>query len=293
MNEEKKKLIIPYLLPAVGMYLFFFIGPAIYGLWISFHKWSGFTDHMDFVGLKNYIQIFKDPIYWQSFRNMMLILFVGGIFVFLIGLLFTSLMSQGMKAKKAVRAIIFFPYIIAPVALGIVWNYLYRFDIGFFNSVLDLFGIGGVNWTGPGLIVMSSIIAIVWYSVGFYAVILLSGVDKIPNTLFEAARIEGASTFQIFMRVTLPLIWDVLSIAVILWGINAIRLFDFLFAFGGPEPPSRMWNTAMYQYILGFGQRTPIYELGYSSAIAVTMVFVVFIFIIITRKVFKREVYEL
>src|SRR5699024_9450115 len=128
---------------------------------------------------------------------MMLILLVGGIFVFLIGLLFTSLMSHGMKAKKVVRAVIFFPYIIAPVALGIVWNYLYRFDIGFFNSLLDVIGMKPINWTGPALIMMSSIIAIVWYSVGFYAVILLSGVDKIPTTLFEAARIEGASTFQI------------------------------------------------------------------------------------------------
>lgn len=293
MNSGKRKLIIPYLLPAIGLYLIFFIGPAIYGLWISFHKWSGFTENMDFVGLANYSKLLNDPVYWKSFFNMMLILIVGGIFVFLIGLLFTSLMSQGMTAKKAVRAIIFFPYIIAPVALGIVWNYLYRYDIGFFNSLLDVVGIPPVSWTGSSLIMMSSVIAIVWYSVGFYAVILLSGVDKIPNTLFEAARIEGASTFQIFKNVTLPLIWDVLSIAVILWGINAVRLFDFLFAFGGPEPPSKMWNTAMYQYILGFGQRTPIYQLGYSSAIAVSMVIVVFIFILISRRIFKREIYEL
>lgn len=293
MNKEKKKLIIPYLLPAIALYLVFFIGPALYGLWISFHKWSGFTAEMDFVGLANYTKLLHDSTYWKSFINMMLILIIGGVFVFLLGLLFTALMSHGMKAKKAVRAVIFFPYIIAPVAIGIVWNYLFRFDIGFFNSLLDLLGIKAINWTGPSLIMMSSIIAIIWYSVGFYAVILLSGVDKIPATLFEAARIEGASTFQIFKNVTLPLIWDVLSIAVILWGINAVRLFDFLYAFGGPEPPSRMWNTAMYQYILGFGQRTPIYQLGYSSAIAVTMVLVVFIFILVSRRVFRREVHEL
>lgn len=293
MDKEKKKLTIPYLLPAVALYLIFFIGPAIYGLWISFHSWSGFTQNMDFIGLKNYTKIFGDPIYWQSFKNMMLILFVGGIFVFLIGLLFTALMSQGMPAKKVVRAIIFFPQIVAPIALAIVWNYLYRFDTGFFNSVFEFIGLEAVNWTSPDNIMMSAVAAIVWYSTGFYAVILLGGVDKIPNTLFESARIEGASTFTIFRKVTLPLIWDVFSIAVILWGINAIRLFDFLFAFGGPEPPSRMWNTAMYQYILGFGQRTPIYELGYSSAIAITMVIVVFIFVITGRKLFKREIYEL
>nr|WP_275695475.1 sugar ABC transporter permease [Fredinandcohnia sp. SECRCQ15] len=223
----------------------------------------------------------------------MLILFVGGIFVFLIGFLFTALLSQGVIAKKAIRAIIFFPQIIAPIALAVVWNYLYRYDIGFFNSVLTAIGLDPVNWTGPDNIMMSAITSIIWYSTGFYAIILLAGVDKIPNTIFEAARVEGASTFTIFTKVTLPLIWDVMSIAIILWGINAIRLFDFLFAFGGAEPPTRMWNTAMYQFILGFGQRTPIYQLGYSSAIAVTMVVVVLLFVVTGRRLFKREVYEL
>jgi len=293
VDKERKKLVIPYLLPAVALYLVFFIGPAIYGVWISFHKWSGFTKEMDFIGLKNYTKIFVDPIYWQSFKNMMLILLVGGLFVFLIGMLFTSLLSSGVTAKKAVRAIIFFPNIIAPIALAIVWNYLYRFDIGFFNSVLNVFGIESVNWTSPSLIMISAVVAIIWYSTGFYAIILLGGVDKIPNTMFEAAKIEGASTYTIFRKITLPLIWEVLAIAVILWGINAIRLFDFLFAFGGAEPPSRMWNTAMYQFILGFGQRTPIYELGYSSAVGVSMVVVVLIFVLTGRKLFKREVYEL
>ncbi|MBM7587911.1 ABC-type sugar transport system permease subunit [Bacillus pakistanensis] len=293
MRDEKKKLIIPYLLPAVALYLVFFIGPAIYGLWISFHEWNGFTEKMSFVGIKNYLKILEDPIYWQSFLNMMLILFVGGIFVFFIGFIFTALMSQGVTAKKAIRAIIFFPQIIAPIALAVVWNYLYRFDIGFFNSILNALGLNPVNWTGPDNIMMSAVISIVWYSTGFYAIILLAGVDKIPNTIFEAARVEGASTIKIFTKITIPLIWDVISIAVILWGINAIRLFDFLFAFGGPEPPTRIWNTAMYQFILGFGQRTPIYQLGYSSAIAITMIIVVLLFVVTGRKLFKREVYEL
>lgn len=293
MRLGKKKLTIPYLLPALSLYLILFIGPAIYGIWISFNEWSGFADDMKFVGLKNYGKLIGDPIYWQSFLNMLLILFVGGLFVFLIGFIFTALMSQGVTAKKAIRAIIFFPQIIAPIALAVVWNYLYRFDIGFFNSILTSIGLNPVNWTGPNNIMMSAIIAIIWYSAGFYAIILLAGVDKIPNTIFEAARVEGASTFKIFTKITLPLIWDVMSIAVILWGINAIRLFDFLFAFGGAEPPTRMWNTAMYQFILGFGQRTPIYQLGYSSAIAVTMIFVVLLFVVTGRKLFKREVYEL
>lgn len=293
MKQGRKKLIIPYLLPAIIIYAWFVVYPTFQGLYISFFNWSGFTSNMKYVGLDNYAKLLTDPIYWSSVKVTIITLIVGGIFVFFIGFVFTAVMSQGMKAKKAVRTIIFFPQIVAPIALAIVWNYLYRYNQGFFNSVLTSLGFDQVNWTGPDHIMWSALVGIIWYSVGFYAIILLSGVDKIPHTIYESARIEGASTFQIFCKITLPLIWDVLSIAIILWGINMIRLFDFLFAFGGPTPPMEIWNLAAYQFILGFGARYPIYQLGYSSAIAVTMIILVGLFILVSRRLLKRAVYEL
>lgn len=290
---NRKKLIIPYLMPAVLVYSLFFIVPTLHGLYISFHEWSGFTDNMLFVGFDNYSKMLTDKIYWLSFKNTLLILLVGGCVVFLVGFIFTSLMSQGIKAKRAIRAIIFFPQIVAPIAIAIVWNYLYRYDEGLFNSLLNTLGFDSINWTSSNNIMISAVIAIIWYSLGFYAVILLAGVDKIPNTFFEAARLEGASTFQIFIKITIPLIWDVLSIAIILWVINSIRLFDFLFAFGGAAPPTSVWNLGLYQFILGFSTRTPIYQLGYASAIAISMIFFTALLVLIGRKFMKREVYEL
>lgn len=293
MRNGKRKLILPYLLPALILYLILFVGPTIYGAYISLHSWSGFTEDMHFIGLKNYVQLTEDPIYWMAFKNTLLIVLVGGFFTLAIGFLYTALMTQGMKGKKMIRAVIFFPNIIAPVAIAIIWNYLYRYDIGLFNSILSFFNIESVNWTTTGNIMGSAIVGIVWSSVGLYAIILLSGADKIPETIYESARLEGASTFTIFFKITLPLIWDVVSIAVVLWTINAMRLFDFLFAFGGPTPPQGIWNLALYQFILGFGSRTSIYEVGYSSAIAVSMVILVTILILAFRKLFSREVYEL
>lgn len=288
-----RKLIVPYLLPAVLLYVIFFISPTIYGLYISLHEWSGFTDNMKFVGLDNYWKMLTDKTYWLSFRNTLIILGIGGVMVFLIAFIFTAMMSHGIKAKKAVRAIIFFPQIVAPIALAIVWNYLYRFDGGLFNSILDLFDLEPINWTNSNNIMISAVLAIIWYSVGFYAVLLLAGVDKIPNTIFESARLEGASISRIFFTITIPLIWDVLSIAIILWVINAIRLFDFLFAFGGVSPPQEVWNLGLYQFILGFSTRTPIYQLGYASAIAISMILLTALLVLIGRKFLKREVYEL
>src|SRR5699024_7653669 len=130
MSQGKRKLILPYLLPALVLYLIFFIGPTIYGAFISLHSWSGFTEEMNFIGLKNYMKMGKDPIYWMAFKNTILIVLVGGVFTIAIGFIYTAFMTQGMKGKKMIRAVIFFPNIIAPVAIAIIWNYLYRYDIG-------------------------------------------------------------------------------------------------------------------------------------------------------------------
>lgn len=293
MDLGRKKLIIPYLFPALILYIGLFVLPTLYGFYISLHSWSGFTEEMSFIGLKNFTKLTGDPIYWMAFKNTMLIVIVGGLFTLGIGFLYTALMSQGMFGKNFIRAVIFFPNIIAPVAIAIIWNYLYRYDIGLFNWVLSLINVDPVNWTSSANIMGSAIVGIVWSSVGLYAIILLSGADKIPQTIFESARLEGASIFKIFFKITLPLTWDVISIAVVLWTINSMRLFDFLFAFGGPTPPQGIWNLALYQFILGFGSRTSIYEIGYSSAIAVTMVIAVTVLILAFRKIFDREVYEL
>ncbi|WP_130859612.1 carbohydrate ABC transporter permease [Gracilibacillus phocaeensis] len=293
MIYGRKKLIVPYLLPAIALYVFFFVYPVFHGVFISFHEWSDFSKPMVFNGIDNYTKMFTDQFYWMSLKNTLLILFVGGFFTFLIGFVYTAVMSEGMKGKKAIRAIIFFPNIIAPVAVAIIWNYLYRYDVGLFNSILELLNIDPVNWTAPENIMTSVIIGYIWSNVGLYAVIMMSGVDKIPNTIFESAKIEGASTFKIFFKITLPLIWDILSINIVLWTINSVRLFDFLYAFGGATPSQNTWNLALYQFILGFGSRTSIYQVGYASAIAVSMVILVSILIIVFRRFFNREVYEL
>lgn len=291
---NRKKLILPYLLPAVLFYAVFFLYPAIRGFMISFYRWDGFAADMEFIGLRNYKKLFTDGVFMSSLTNTLLILFVGGFLVFLVAFIFTAMMSQGIKAQTTVRAVIFFPQIVAPVALAIVWKYIFRYDGGLFNSILEFFNLGPVNWTGPDQIIWSAIGVIAWGGVGFYTVILLAGVDKIPTTLFESAKVEGASTFKIFFKITLPLIWDVMSIAIILWSINAIRLFDFLYAFGGPTtPPNTIWNLALYQFVLGFTQEIPINELGYSSAIAVSMILLTGLLVLLGRRLLRRGVYEL
>jgi ABC-type sugar transport system permease subunit len=130
---------------------------------------------------------------------------------------------------------------------------------------------------------------IVWTYVGFYLVILLSGIARIPPELYEVAIIEGANPVQIFAQITIPLIWDILMIAIVYWGIFALKMFEIIFSFSGFLPKAGIWTTAVYVYILGFGKINPIYRLGYATAVAVVLLILVMIFVIVSRFLMKRE----
>jgi ABC-type sugar transport system permease subunit len=129
----------------------------------------------------------------------------------------------------------------------------------------------------------------VWISTGFYTILILAGADKIPKDIFEAARLEGASNRQMFRYITLPMIWDVIAITLVLWMIGTIRVFEFPYAFGGPNIDQNLYTPAIYLYIMGFGQRAPIYQLGYATAIGVAMFLMTVVAVVIVRIVSRRD----
>lgn len=288
----RTKKIIWFLIPTLLLYLAFFIYPAIQALWVSLHDWSGFSKNMKFIGLKNFQELLHDGLYWQSLINTLIILFVGGIIIFIIAFLFTAFFTSGIKGKKFFRAVIFFPNVVAPIALATFWSFLYNPRFGLINGFFRLLHLDALalTWTGPDLVFWSVLIALIWTYVGFYLIILLSGAEKIPQDLYEVAKIEGANRFQTFFKVTVPLIWDVLVVGLVLWIIGAIKLFEFQFAFsGGTMVPQQIWTNAVYMFLVSFGKRTVIFRLGYGTAIAVTLLILIIIFTGITRLITKRE----
>jgi len=131
--------------------------------------------------------------------------------------------------------------------------------------------------------------AIIWIEVGFYLVLLLAGVDKIPEDFYEAARLDGASQFQMFRLITVPLLWDVITVGLVLWSIYAVKIFEFPFSFTGLEPNVNSYTVAVYMYILGFGQRQPIYRLGYATAVGVMLLLVIILIVVVLRRLMRRE----
>ncbi len=287
-----RKLICLFLTPALLVYLCFFLAPAAFTFYFSLFEWSGFGDNMTFVGLANYKRLLSDPTFWQSFRNTLLLLSVGGAFVFFLAFLYTILINSGIWGKKLFRFIFFLPNVVSVVALSAMWAYIYNPRYGLLNTTFKAVGLDGLGktlWTSPDNIFWAMLAALVWVFTGFFLILLMAGVDKIPADMYEAADLENASLWQKFRFITVPMIWDVMTISFVIWIINAIKMFEFPFAFGFLQVPQELYTLGIYLYVMGFGKRDPIYQLGYATAIGVVMLVLAFALIFLTRRVLRRD----
>jgi ABC-type sugar transport system permease subunit len=288
----RRRLIITFLAPALILYLGFVVLPAVRAFYYSFFQTSGFKDQAHWVGFGNYIALAGDPIFWLTVGNMLLILFVGGIAVFGFAFLFTILINSGLWGKKLFRALIFMPNIIAVVGLSTFWSFVFMPRYGLLTNFLNSIGLTGlavIPWTAPEHLFWSMLVGLVWISAGFFTILILAGADKIPTDMYDAARIEGATNRQMFRFITLPMIWDVIMITLILWVIEAIRMMEYPYAFGGPNIDQNLYTPAIYLFIMGFGQRQPVYELGYATAIGVAMFVFTALAVLVIGALTRRE----
>jgi ABC-type sugar transport system permease subunit len=293
--KVRKRMIFLFLLPAGILYLAFFLIPAVWAFYFSAFDWSGFGASKTFIGLKNYQELMGDRVFIQSFSNTMKILFLGGVVTFLVAFLMTVLFSVGIRGKKFFRAMIFMPNVIATIALTTLWAFIYNPKFGLLNGLLTALGfekLGKTLWTANDKVFYAMLVALIWIQVGFMVVLLLAGADKIPFEYYEAAKIEGANAVQMFFKLTVPLMWDVITISVVFWSIWALKVFEFPYAFFGITPPTQIYTVGIYLFVMGFGKRDPIYRLGYATAIGVLLLLAVIIVILVLRRVMRREIYE-
>jgi len=293
--KVRTRMIVLFLLPAGILYLVFFLVPAAWAFYFSVFDWSGFGDAKNYVGLGNYTELMKDRVFLISFTNTMKILFIGGVVTLFLAFLMTILINVGMRGKKFFRAMIFMPNVIATIALTTLWAFIYNPKFGLLNGLLLKLGfteLGKTLWTASDRVFYAMLVALIWIQVGFMVVLLMAGRDKIPFEYYEAAKIEGANALQMFRKITVPLMWDVITVATVLWSIFALKVFEFPYAFFGITPPTQIYTVGLYLYIMGFGKRDPIYRLGYATAIGVVLLLAVIVVIVALRRLMRRDVYE-
>lgn len=297
LGRAERPMILTFLIPLLAVYGLFFIYPAIRALYISLFDWNGFTSDMKFVGLDNFKELFGDSSFWSvAVANSARILFIGGLLVFLIAFIISGLLTTKIRGKKIMRAIIFFPTIISPVAVSILWSSIFNSNWGLLNGILEALHLESLIqvWTEPGKLQWVIIVVLAWVYSGFYCVILLAALDRIPQSHIEAAKLAGANELQIFIKIKLPMIKDVLATAMTLWCIDAIKQFGILYAWGGGTtiPSADVTNLAVKMYMTAFGRRITIYRMGYATAMGVIMFVFVALVVGLISKLMKSDPFE-
>lgn len=293
-ERARRRLYWPLLLPALLIYLVLFIGPSLYGVWVSFTKWRGQGDEQQFVGLANYRRLWVDELFRQSFVNTFALLLLAGLGIFACTFVLSSLLRE-LKSSRLWMSIIFVPYMLSPIAVGIALSLVLAPD-GLVNAGLRVVGLDALTqlWLTPGMIFKVIVVGMVWVSTGFYLTLMLSAIGRIPNYFYESIQLDGAGRFNTFRHVTLPLTWDVVTVAAVLWIVNAIKVFEFVYGFvgTGDAPPPQSRTLAVSQFLVTTGGRIPQYDMGLGSAMGVLMVVMITVLVVAVRRLMHREALE-
>lgn len=238
--------------PAQAMIIAVIAGPALYLVWLSFHA-SSYGAAPVFVGLANYTRVLGDPYFWRALGNTAVIVLVVVHLELLLGLLMALLFASGIPFRKLMLAVVIAPYAVSDVAAVVMWRFMTDPDVGHVSALLRAVGLPMLEWSvvpahGLALVALLS----VWLHLPFTFLILYAARLALPGEIYEAARIDGATPLQAFLRITLPLLAPALLIAALFRLIFAFRLFSevWLMTEGGPARTTEV--VAVYLYLEAF-----------------------------------------
>ncbi|MFJ2865807.1 carbohydrate ABC transporter permease [Kitasatospora sp. NPDC087314] len=292
LERQHRRIFWPFAGPALLVYAVLFLAPIGYAAWTSLYKWDG-MGAKQWRGLHNYQLLFGDPTFRTSLLNTLEILVVGGAITFAISLALTLVLRE-MRARLFARSVLFFPCLVNAMVFGIAAGFLFSPD-GPVNTVLHWLGVAAPpKWLATDNLFPMIVATLVWTATGYYTAIIMAAVDQIPEYLYEAAELDGASAFQRFRHVTLPLAWDVISVCAVLWTVSSVKIFELILMYGGSssnQPPVSTWNTAMYVYTEAFPQ-TSAPQLGMATAAALVSLVMVGVITLALRRLMRRTAVE-
>ncbi len=261
----------PYLYISPFFILFLVTGlfPILYTAYVSVHEWHALRGQGDFVGLKNFADVFDQPDFWLSLRNTLSIFLLSSVPQVILAIVIAALLDQNLRAKTFWRMGVLLPYVVAPVAVGMIFGRLFADKSGVFNSWLTAVGLDPIQWHVNVLashFAISTMVNFRW--TGYNALIFLAAMQAVPRDLYEAAIIDGAGRLRQFFSVTIPQIRATVIFVVITSTIGGLQIFDEAQVFNetGDGGASRQWlTTTLYLYNTGWrGQ----YNFGRAAAIA-------------------------
>jgi raffinose/stachyose/melibiose transport system permease protein len=284
---EPRRVAYLYLAPAFVFYLLFAFGPLVYTAWLSFFDWDGLTVGT-WVGLDNYDEVLSDPDIRASFVHSFELILFYAVLPVILGLLLASVIAHSrIRGATFFRAVLFLPQTIAVVVVALAWVWIYAPD-GPLNEALDDVGLSSVsrgwlgdfNWALPALGLVGT-----WIMFGLCLVLFIAGIQKIPTSLYEAARVDGAGRVREFFAVTLPGLRGELAVALTLTTIMALRTFDLIYVStqGGPGTSTTVPSVLVYQNAFSNGR------VGLGAAVAVVLTALIFVVAFAITRIVDRD----
>ena len=290
--KKNKLMIFLFIMPAVLCLLLMFVYPVTRTVIMSFFRVESLTastDTWSFYGLQNYVKIFNSTGFRQALVNMVRIWFAGGIITLSLSMLMAVVLTSGIRGAKFFKAAIYMPNIISAVALATMWIlYVFHFDYGLLNEIVQMFGGEKVKWLGSDLKFWAMLGAFIFGSVGYYMLIYISGIDGIPKELYEAATLDGASKVDQFTKITLPLMKGIIRTSITFWSINTTTFFLWTKMFSSINTEGSTIVPVVYLYDTVFGG-TGIVErdAGAGAAVGVVLTLIIIAIYVVMNKLLK------
>jgi len=277
--DRRQALVYPA--PAVIALFLIVVIPIGYNLYLAFTKWTIGLGSPRFIGLDNFIEIFQDDRVWNGLKVMIYFSGLSLTLELVLGLLIALYFHRQFRGSEVVQAIYIFPFAATPVAVALIWRIMLNPEIGVLNYLLRSIGLPGSLWvSSPDTVIPALVMVDVWKWTPMITLIVLAGLKSLPNDPYEAARIDGANTLQIFWYITLPLIRPVLIAALMLRSLDNLKEFDTIYTItqGGPGIASE--TLYLYSYNVGFS----FFKAGYGSALMVVVFLIVLVFNVVMNR---------
>ncbi len=290
-TKTKTRAALLFLSPALLAIGLFFVVPVVAALVLSFSDFDiyalGSFDNARFIGFGNYLKLVNDPLFWVALKNTFYFLLVGGPLSVAVSLATALLLNSKLVRFQAFfRFVYFAPVVTTLVAVAVVWRFLYHPRFGLLNFLLGFFGIGQTDWLGdPNWAMPAIILMAVWKNFGYNMIIFIAGLQNIPQSLYEAASIDGAGTWQQFKSITLPQLAPTTLFVSIITMIGYFQLFaePYVMTQGGPS--NATLSIVLFMYQQGFRW----WSMGYAASIAFVLFLIILLGSVIQTRLRKGE----
>lgn len=257
-----------FIAPFLIFFSIFVVRAVVLATRMSFYEWKILPPTQIYIGFANFIELFNDEVWWVALQNTIVFTILTVVGTTIIALIAALALTQPVKGKGFFQVLLYTPSLLSVGAVGLIWTWLLNTQFGVINYLLSFVHLGPYNWLGdPHLVVPALSLTTIWWGFGFPMLIFIAGLGGIPDQLYEAARIDGASGYQIFFNITLPLLRPTILFVTVTGVISHFQVYGQPFIMTGGGPGRSSYTVILYLYEIAWRS----FRMGYGAAVAVAI----------------------